>query len=143
VRKDDPAREIAARDHLAEGLICVLSWVEPCQTFEIHRHRESKRPQIRPQRSKCLHLYHYFWHPPCGFMSARLQTWFPLSIQVCLNGREWLARQLTLEGLAFPQRGNCFTWIEDPSRAQEIMQGLLRTPWPKSRNPLTAVNWRP
>lgn len=57
-RKDDVARKIAARDQLTEGLICVLSCVEPCLTFEIHRHRESKRLQIRPHRSKCLHLYH-------------------------------------------------------------------------------------
>ena len=128
--KEDLAREMAARDHLAEGLICVLSCVEPCQTFEIHRHRELKRLQIRPHRSKCLHLYHYFFHPQFGFMSARLQTWFPLTIQVCLNGREWLSRQLTQEGIAFQQRGNCFTWIEDPGRAQEIMERLLRTSWP-------------
>ena len=130
VSKEAIARKMAARDRLAGGLICVLSCVEPCQTFEIHRHRESKRLLIRPHRSKCLHLYHYFLHPQFGFMSARLQTWFPLTIQVCMNGREWLARQLTQEGIAFQQRGNCFTWIEDPPRAQEIMDGLLRTPWP-------------
>jgi len=130
ISKEDLARNITARDQLAEGLICVLSCVEPCQTFEIHRHRESKRLQIRPHRSKCLHLYHYFLHPQCGFMSARLQTWFPLTIQVCLNGREWLARQLDQEGIAFQKRGNCFTWIEDLPRAQEIMERLLRTPWP-------------
>jgi len=47
-----------------------------------------------------------------------------------MNGREWLARQLTQEGIAYQQRGNCFTWIEDPPRAQEIMDRLLRTPWP-------------
>jgi hypothetical protein len=130
IRKDDLARKIAARDCLIEGLICALSCVEPCQTFEIHRHRESQRLQIRPHFSKCLHLYHYFLHPQFGFMSARLQTWFPLTIQVCLNGREWLARQLALEGIAFQQQGNCFTWIADLPRAQEIMAGLLRTPWP-------------
>lgn len=130
VRKDELARKIAARDHLADGLVCVLTCVEPCQTFEIHRHRESKRLRIRPHRSKCLHIYHYFRHPQFGFMSARLQTWFPLTIQVCLNGREWLARQMTREGIAFQQRGNCFPWIEDPLRVQEIMDGLLRTSWP-------------
>jgi len=101
VSKEALARKIAARDRLADGQICVLTCVEPCQTFEIHRHRESKRLLIRPHRSKCLHLYHYFFHPQFGFMSARLQTWFPLTIQVCLNGREWLSRQLTQEGIAF------------------------------------------
>jgi hypothetical protein len=50
------ARKIAARDGLEDGLICVLTCVEPCQTFEIHRSRESKRLLIQPHRSKCLHL---------------------------------------------------------------------------------------
>jgi hypothetical protein len=40
ISKEDLARKIAARDQLADGLICVLTCVEPCQTFEIHRHRE-------------------------------------------------------------------------------------------------------
>ena len=47
-------------------------------------------------------------------------------MQVCLNGREWLPRQRSREGIAYQQRGNCFTWIEDPPRAQEIMARLLR-----------------
>jgi len=25
-------------------------------------------------------------------MHARVQTWFPFTIQICLNGREWLAQ---------------------------------------------------
>jgi hypothetical protein len=136
--KEDLARKIAARDGLDDGLICVLTCVEPCQTFEIHRHRESKRLQVRPHRSKCLHLYHYFFHPQFGFMSARLQTWFPLTIQVCLNGRQWLARQMAREGMAYQQMGNCFTWIEDPPRAQEIMDRLLSTSWPALLNGIAA-----
>jgi len=43
IRKEDVARELAAQDHRTDGLIWVLTCVEPCQTFEIHRHRESNR----------------------------------------------------------------------------------------------------
>ena len=129
VRKEDLAREVAARDNLSEGLICVLTSVEPCQSFEIHRNRELKKLVLQPRFRKCLHLYHYFFHPQFGFMNARLQTWFPLTIQVCINGREWLSREMARQGIAYQQRGNCFTWIEDLSRAQEIMDGFLRSPW--------------
>lgn len=129
VRKEDLAREVAARDNLSEGLICVLTSVEPCQSFEIHRNRELKKLVLQPRFRKCLHLYHYFFHPQFGFMNARLQTWFPLTIQVCINGREWLSREMARQGIAYQQRGNCFTWIEDLSRAQEIMYGFLRSPW--------------
>ena len=42
-------------------------------------------------------------------MNARIQTWFPFSIQICLNGRAWLARQMDAAGLGYVQRDNCFT----------------------------------
>jgi hypothetical protein len=37
-------------------------------------------------------------------MSARVQTWFPFSILVCINGREWLARRLDEQGMAYNDR---------------------------------------
>jgi len=33
-------------------------------------------------------------------MHARIQTWFPFRVFACVNGREWLARQLDEAGLA-------------------------------------------
>jgi hypothetical protein len=41
-------------------------------------------------------LYHYSIDPEWGWMNARLQTWFPFHLQVCLNGREWLAQQMEI-----------------------------------------------
>jgi len=69
-----------------------------------------------PRYRKCLHLYHYQIHPRFGFMSARIQTWFPFRIQICVNGREWLARGMDAAGLHYLQRDNCFTWLEHPER---------------------------
>jgi hypothetical protein len=43
-------------------------------------------------RRKCLFLYFYFIHRDFGLMHVKLQTWFPLQIQVYVNGHEWLAR---------------------------------------------------
>jgi hypothetical protein len=129
IHKDDIARQIAAQDNISEGLICVLTCVEPCQSFEIYRNREIKKLELQHRFRKCLHIYHYFLDPQFGFMSARIQTWFPMSIQVCINGREWLARQMDVQGIGYQQRDNCFTWIEDLSRARELMDRLLRSSW--------------
>ena len=90
--KEDVARQIAAADHIKHGLIWVLTAAEPCWSFEIVRDRASKRIEAEPRYRKCLHLSHYQIHPRSGFMSARIQTWFPFRIQICLNGRERLAR---------------------------------------------------
>jgi hypothetical protein len=129
--KEAQARKIAQRDGIKEGLICVLTSVEPCQTFEIHRHRETRRLELRSSLRKCLHAYHYWLHPELGWMHARVQTWFPFTIRVCLNGREWLARQLDRQRLKYTKSDNCFLWLEDVTRAQELAWRQLQTNWPR------------
>lgn len=65
---------------------------------------------------------------------ARIQTWFPFSIQICVNGREWLARSMDAAGTGYVRRDNYFTWLEDPARAQQLMDEQLRTAWPEFLN---------
>jgi hypothetical protein len=79
---------------------------------------------------KCLHLYHYFLHPELGLCHMRVQTWFPFTVDICLNGRDRLARQMDATGLAFRQRDNCFVWVEDAARAQRLLDQQLCTDWP-------------
>ena len=74
--------------------MCILTAVEPCLSYEIRRDRGAQNLQLQAQHRKCLFLYHYQIHLTFGFMHARIQTWFPFSIQVCLNGREWLAQTM-------------------------------------------------
>ena len=129
--KEKIAREIAAREKIAEGLVCVLSCVEPCRTFEVYRNREEKKLQLVSRIRKCLFLYQYWKHAEFGFMNARIQTWFPFSIQVCVNGREWLGRQMDRAGMPYVRRDNCFPWVEDWGQAQKLLQEQLRTNWAK------------
>lgn len=129
--KEEVALEIAQRDGIREGLICVLSSLEPCRAYYVFRNRDTKRLELQKRTRKCLHHYHYFFHPVFGFMHARIQTWFPFTIQVCLNGREWLAQQLNREGLGYLKRDNCFTWLENLPRAQTLCNRQLRADWPK------------
>jgi hypothetical protein len=78
-----------------------------------------------------LHLYHYYQHPVFGFMHARIQTWFPFAVQVCLNGREWLARQIDDQaGLGYVRRDNCFTALDDVTAAQALFDRQLQADWP-------------
>jgi len=70
-------------------------------------------------------------HPVFGFMSARLQTWFPFPIHIHIyrNGREWLARQMNEVGIRYRRHDNCFTWIEDLPRAQALLGQKLKVNW--------------
>ncbi len=84
----------------------------------------------------CLHIYHYLIHPVFGFMNVRLQTWFPLRIQICINGREWLARQMDHANIEYRRLDNCFPWIGDLEKAQELMSRQLETNWPSVLDPI-------
>jgi len=111
------------------GLVCVLKAVEPCWSFEIHRNRAAKKLELRSRQRRCLHLYPYMIHPQWGHMHLRIQTWFPFTIGVCINGREWLSRQMDQVGLGYVRRENCFTHLEDVEHAQLLMDQQLKIDW--------------
>jgi hypothetical protein len=73
---------------------------------------------VQSAKRKCLALYFYFVDADFGLIHVRLQRWFPMEIQVYLNGHEWLARKLTANGIGYTKLDNAFTWIEDIERAQ-------------------------
>jgi hypothetical protein len=130
VQLEAEAQKIATRDGIDRGLICVFRRVEPCLSFQIHKNRASKKLEITYRSRQCLHLYHYQIHPVFGFMHARIQTWFPFAVYICLNGRAWLARQLDQAGIAYQRRDNGFTWLQDVAQAQALADQQLQANWP-------------
>ncbi|MDD5482656.1 MAG: winged helix-turn-helix domain-containing protein [Kiritimatiellae bacterium] len=72
---------------IKHGLIGVWSCVEACSSFRAHYDAQAGFPQPRHLFSRCKHLYFYYDHPLFGFMSVRLQTWFPYGIQIAFNNR--------------------------------------------------------
>ena len=136
ISKEDLARSIASRDRVREGLICVLTALEVCWSFKVSPDRESRKLRVQACTRKCLHLYHYWMDPELGFMSARIQSWFPFPIQVCLNGREWLARQMDAAGLKYVRQDNCFVWLQDYAQAQALLDAQLQCHWPERLHPI-------
>lgn len=137
--KEEIARRALKESPIEEGLICVLKAVERCNTFGVI-HTEKGFMMGRDHR-KCLHLYHYFLHPTFGFMNVRLQTWFPFTLQICINGREWLARSMDRDGLRYDRLDNCFPWIQDFARAQALADAQVQTAWETLLDPIgEAVN---
>ena len=132
VSKEEIARGIQQRDNIQEGLVCVLTCVEPCQTYALRRRGENNWLHLVPETRKCQFLYFYLMDSEFGFMHVRLQTWLPMTIQVCMNGREYLARQMEKAGIGFEKRDNCFTRIDDLPRAQRLMDALESRDWSKT-----------
>ena len=127
--KEEVALSIAAQHQKRDGLIAVLGCTEPCQNLRVRKDRGSKRLEMRIEQGKCLHYYHYYQDPVYGLRYTRQQSWFPFTMHMGLNGRDWLAQQMTSAGIKFVKKDNCFPWIEDFAAAQLLMDQQLRTNW--------------
>jgi hypothetical protein len=127
--KEEAALHQAARDKRQQGLIAVLGCVEPCQIVQVRGNKETKKLEPRIESGKCMHYYHYYLDANYGLRYTRLQSWFPFTMHVGLNGRDWLARQMTNTGLRYQQKDNCFTWVEDWDAAQRLLAEQLKTEW--------------
>src|ERR1051325_2836752 len=129
-----------------DGLVTVLQVMETCRTVKLLHGKG--RPHLafarRPQRV----LYYYFLDPEFGLMYVRIQTWFPFTIQVYVNGHDWLARQMQRRQLGFVQCDNAFTQLDDAAAAQRLAGAFPKRRWVKILNrwaryvnPLIGQSW--
>lgn len=149
--KEALAHRLLQEHPIERGLICAFRTVEPCMSFEYHRSANLSERGLRLRPRKCLHIYKYYLHPVFGLLGTRLQTWFPFNVQIWLNGREWLARQLQRKGRTdFVRHDHCFTSLGDPALAQRLMDQQLTISWKRALdaiaralNPLHARIFKP
>jgi hypothetical protein len=138
IAKDVRARAIAARDGITEGLICIFSCVEPCWSVTVRGDRATKRLRLVQGERRCAHLYFYVLDPEIGLLHVRLQSWLPLSLQVWVNGRHWLAHRLDAAAIAYTQSDNAFTTIADLDAAQRLSDGCAAWSWQRRLDELAA-----
>jgi hypothetical protein len=127
--KEARAREIAKRDGITQGLICVFATVETCRSFKLGRDPEKHWFKLIPSWRLCLHYYFYYLDPEFGLMHVRVQGWWPMQVQVYINGREWLCRQLDRKGIGYVRHDNALLKIDDIPVAQRLCDGFFRKPW--------------
>jgi len=137
--KEKIALEVKERRRIGSGLVAVISCVEPCRTWFARGNKVTKKLELKLQWGKCIHLYFYLIDEQVGWLSVRLQTWFPFLMQVCINGREWLARQMDRAGVKYRREDNCFSWVAELTRAQALLDEQHRTDWPKLMAPLVEL----
>lgn len=125
--KEEMARQIAQRDNITEGLVCVFSCQETVRTFRLQYGKN--RPILRPDLRRCTVLYYFFQDPECGLIHVKIHTWLPLTVQVYVNGHSWLEQQLRRCPLAYSIADNAFTWLEDAEAAQRLADRFCKQNW--------------
>lgn len=139
--KEERALEIAARDKIDRGLVCVLSCVEPCISASIYRNAQTRHLELVFRPRKCKFHYLYLIDPEFGWMHIRIQSWIPFDVQVYINGRSYLRRQLDRAGIGYQRHDNCFSRLDDVAKAQALMDQLIRMNWPTVLGGLLGAFW--
>lgn len=129
--KEGYARSIVEKDGVSEGLICVISIVEPARSFDCKPDPSTHRLEVRPRQRKCVHHYLYLIDPEFGFMHICIQAWLPYTIQIWINRREWLARQLDKVGGGYLRHENALLRIDDLQAASEVCERFAHRSWPR------------
>ena len=125
--KEKIARKLLRQHPHDDGLVIVLCCMETCRSVKLlgGKHRPRLAFRLRPQRV----LYFYYLDADFGLIHVRLQTFFPFTCQIYVNGHDWLARQMQDRRIGFVQTDNAFTQLDDATQAQTLADGFSQLDW--------------
>jgi hypothetical protein len=126
---EQQARAIVQEKGLREGIVCAYSQLETCRSFRFEV--GGGRPRLRLDYRRCLVLYVFVLHAVLGLIHVKIHTWFPLTMQVYVNGHDYLAKKLDSLGVPYTTADNAFTSIGDLPAAQACADRFAKLNWPK------------
>ena len=125
-RKDDVAQEYRARFTGEEGVLFVGKAQEKASVFRTEKRRDARGvyPWIIRSTAMPNHYYFYIVDRDFGPLFIKFCSYFPYPAKLCLNGHEWLKRQLTQREVPFEPLDNGIRSSEEPARVQRIADTL-------------------
>jgi hypothetical protein len=126
-RKDDVAHEYLATLPGDEGVLFVGKAQEKTNTFRTEKRRDAhgkKYPWIIRSTAMVNHYYFYIVDRDFGPIFIKFCSYFPYAAKVCLNGHEWLKRQLTRRGIPFEPLDNGIRSTAAADRVQHLADTL-------------------
>jgi len=126
-RKDDVAQQYLAAFNGEEGVLFVGKAQEKASVFRTEKRRDAqgkRYPWIIRSTAMPNHYYFYILDRDFGPIFIKFCSYFPYAAKLCLNGHEWLKRQLTQRAMAFEPLDNGIRSSEAPARVQRIADTL-------------------
>ena len=126
-RKDDVAQQYLAKFEGEEGVLFVGKAQEKTSVFRTEKRRDAHGktyPWIIRSTAMPNHYYVYILDRDFGPLFIKFCTYFPYAAKLCLNGHEWLKRQLTRRGIAYEPLDNGIRSSENATRVQQIANEL-------------------
>ena len=120
----------ALKDYpIKEGLVCIIGVLEIANSLDVQGNKATHKLELKTKKRKCLHYYFYYLDREFGWMHVKIQTWFPFEIQVYINGREYISKQLDKENIKYSRYDNCFTDIENIEKANDLASKIHSKDW--------------
>src|SRR3954453_1005742 len=127
-RKDDIAKQYHAQFQGKEGVVFggKAQGQTPFFRTEKRRNPETGKPYPWIVRGTAMvnHVYFYGLDEDFGPFFLKFCTYFPYTAKLCINGHEYVKRQLAKEGIAFEALDNGILTCADPRRLQQLCDGL-------------------
>lgn len=126
-RKDDITKTYLAKFQGEEGLLFIGKAQEKASVFRTEKRRDAagkRYPWIIRGTAMPNHYYVYLVDRDFGPLFIKFCSYFPYAAKVCLNGHEWLKRQLTRRGLPYEPLDNGIRSSEDAAHVQQIANEL-------------------
>jgi len=126
-RKDDVAAEYRASFPGTEGILFLGKAQEKVSVFRTEKRTDAagkKYPWIIKSTAMVNQLYFYCLDEDFGPFFLKFCTYFPYNAKLCINGHEYVKRQLAKEKIAFTALDNGILSCANPQRLQELCAGL-------------------
>lgn len=126
-RKDDIAAEYRARFQGTEGILFLGKAQEKVAVFRTEKRTDAagkKYAWIVKSATPVNQFYFYGIDDDFGPFFLKFCTYFPYNAKLCLNGHEYVKRQLAKEGIPFEALDNGILSCADPQRLQQLCDGL-------------------
>jgi hypothetical protein len=127
-RKDDVAAEYRERFKEEEGILFIGKAQEKAPVFRTERRRDSKSGGSYAwlYRSTAM-VNQYYVHAvdrDFGPFFLKFCSYFPYNAKLCINGHEYVKRQLERRGLEYEALDNGILSCDDPATVQRLSRGV-------------------
>jgi hypothetical protein len=123
-RKDDVMKEHLARFTGEEGVLFVGKAQEKARVFRTEKRRNPQTGLTYPWivQSTAMVNFYYFYCVDRDFgpFFIKFCSYFPYTGKLCINGHEYVKRQLTEEGIEHTPLDNGIASCENPHRLQQL-----------------------
>jgi hypothetical protein len=126
--KDEVAARFRASFTQPEGLVFVGKAQEKCTVYRTERRRNPRTRKtyawIVKSTALVNHYYFYCVDRDFGPFFLKFCSYFPYNAKLCLNGHEYLKRQLEQQGIPYQALDNGILSCPDPHQLQALADGL-------------------